>query len=67
VSQVPPSITLAIVAKAKTLKEKGIEILSFSVGKPDSVTPDQIKGNLILMICENAGLDAVILSKKLVI
>ena len=29
VSQVPPSITLAIVAKAKTLKEKGIEILSW--------------------------------------
>lgn len=43
VSQVPPSITLAIVAKAKALREQGIEILSFSVGEPDFDTPDHIK------------------------
>lgn len=43
VSQVSPSITLAIVAKAKALREQGIEICSFSVGEPDFDTPDHIK------------------------
>jgi len=43
VSQVPPSITLAIAAKAKALKEKGIDVCSFSTGEPDFDTPDHIK------------------------
>jgi aspartate aminotransferase len=34
---------LAIVAKAKALREQGIEICSFSVGEPDFDTPDHIK------------------------
>jgi aspartate aminotransferase len=43
VSQVPASITLAITAKAKAMKEAGIDICSFSAGEPDFDTPDHIK------------------------
>ncbi|WP_017654365.1 pyridoxal phosphate-dependent aminotransferase [Fortiea contorta] len=43
VSQVTPSITLAIAAKAKAMKTEGIDVCSFSAGEPDFDTPAHIK------------------------
>jgi aspartate aminotransferase len=43
VSQVAPSITLAIAAKAKAMKAEGIDVCSFSAGEPDFDTPNHIK------------------------
>lgn len=43
VGEVPPSITLAIAAKAKAMKAEGIDVCSFSAGEPDFDTPDHIK------------------------
>lgn len=43
VGQVPPSLTLAIAAKAKAMKAEGIDICSFSAGEPDFDTPAHIK------------------------
>lgn len=43
VSQVPASITLAITAKAKAMKAKGVDVCSFSAGEPDFDTPTHIK------------------------
>jgi aspartate aminotransferase len=43
VSQVTPSITLAIAAKAKAMKTEGIDVCSFSAGEPDFDTPEHIK------------------------
>lgn len=37
-----PSITLAITAKAKELKEAGIDVVSFGAGEPDFNTPENI-------------------------
>jgi aspartate aminotransferase len=43
VGQVTPSLTLAIAAKAKAMKAKGIDVCSFSAGEPDFNTPEHIK------------------------
>ncbi|CBN54897.1 MULTISPECIES: pyridoxal phosphate-dependent aminotransferase [Kamptonema] len=43
VGEVPPSLTLAIAAKAKAMKAQGIDVCSFSAGEPDFDTPDRIK------------------------
>ncbi|HEY9650514.1 MAG TPA: pyridoxal phosphate-dependent aminotransferase [Coleofasciculaceae cyanobacterium] len=43
VGQVPPSLTLAISAKAKAMKGEGIDVCSFSAGEPDFDTPEHIK------------------------
>ena len=42
VSHVSPSLTLAIAAKAKAMKEEGIDVCSFSAGEPDFPTPKHI-------------------------
>lgn len=42
VNQVSPSLTLAISAKAKAMKAKGIDVCSFSAGEPDFPTPKHI-------------------------
>ncbi|MEH2147625.1 pyridoxal phosphate-dependent aminotransferase [Nostoc sp.] len=47
VSQVTPSLTLAIAAKAKALKAEGIDVCSFSAGEPDFDTPAHIKAAAI--------------------
>jgi len=52
VSRVTPSITLAITAKAKAMKDKGIDVCSFSAGEPDFDTPDNIKAAAIKAIKE---------------
>jgi len=43
ISQVNPSITLTITAKAKTMKAEGLDVCSFSAGEPDFDTPNHIK------------------------
>ncbi|WP_071517368.1 pyridoxal phosphate-dependent aminotransferase [Geitlerinema sp. PCC 9228] len=43
VSQVTPSLTLAISAKAKAMKAEGKDVCSFSAGEPDFDTPEHIK------------------------
>jgi aspartate aminotransferase len=42
VSQITPSLTLAIAAKAKAMKAEGIDVCSFSAGEPDFPTPTHI-------------------------
>ncbi|MGK7936560.1 MAG: pyridoxal phosphate-dependent aminotransferase [Xenococcaceae cyanobacterium] len=42
VSQVSPSLTLAIAAKAKAMQAEGIDVCSFSAGEPDFPTPEHI-------------------------
>lgn len=39
---IEPSLTLAITAKAKEMKERGIDVISFSAGEPDFNTPKNI-------------------------
>jgi len=43
ISQVSPSLTLAIAAKAKAMQAEGIDVCSFSAGEPDFDTPAHIK------------------------
>jgi aspartate aminotransferase len=50
VAKVKPSITLAVSAKAKAMKDEGIDVIALSAGEPDFNTPDHI--------C-NAGIDAI--------
>ncbi|MBE9170691.1 pyridoxal phosphate-dependent aminotransferase [Pleurocapsales cyanobacterium LEGE 06147] len=42
-SQVNPSLTLAITAKAKAMRAEGIDVCSFSAGEPDFETPIHIR------------------------
>jgi aspartate aminotransferase len=42
VSQISPSLTLAISAKAKAMQKAGIDVCSFSAGEPDFPTPKHI-------------------------
>lgn len=43
INSLPVSATLAMAAKARELKEKGIDIIGLSLGEPDFNTPDFIK------------------------
>lgn len=43
ITQVSPSMTLAIAAKAKAMKAEGLDVCSFSAGEPDFDTPEHIK------------------------
>ena len=43
VSELTPSITLAVSAKAKALKAQGHDVVAFGAGEPDFDTPDHIK------------------------
>ncbi|MBI4368258.1 MAG: pyridoxal phosphate-dependent aminotransferase [Candidatus Omnitrophica bacterium] len=43
IQKVNPSLTLAIEAKAKRLKQEGVDLISFSAGEPDFDTPGIIK------------------------
>jgi len=49
---IEPSVTLEITAKAKAMKDKGIDIISFSVGEPDFNTPINIQDEGIRAIRE---------------
>ncbi len=43
ISQIRPSVTLAITAKAKAMVSKGIDVIGFGGGEPDFDTADHIK------------------------
>ena len=43
VSRIKPSATLSISAKARALKQKGIQVINFGVGEPDFDTPQHIR------------------------
>jgi aspartate/methionine/tyrosine aminotransferase len=50
VQAIKPSPTLAIDAKAKALKQQGVDVISFGAGEPDFNTPQNIK---------DSGIDAI--------
>ncbi|MCE9582153.1 MAG: pyridoxal phosphate-dependent aminotransferase [Planctomycetes bacterium] len=50
IKAVPPSLTLAITAKAAALREKGEDVISLSAGEPDFDTPQPVKDAAIKAI-----------------
>ena len=42
IKSIPESATLAMAAKARAMKEKGVNVISLSLGEPDFKTPDYI-------------------------
>jgi aspartate aminotransferase len=53
VSELTPSLTLAIDSKAKALRAEGVDVFSFGAGEPDFDTPEHIKAAAIEAL--NAG------------
>jgi len=53
INNLPISATLAMAAKARELKENGIDIIGLSLGEPDFNTPDFIKKAAIQAIDDN--------------
>ena len=53
IRSIPESATLAMAAKAREMKEKGIEVISLSLGEPDFKTPEHIQKGAIEAI--NSG------------
>ncbi len=53
INNLPSSATLAMAAKARELKQKGIDIISLSLGEPDFSTPEFIKDAAIQAIKDN--------------
>jgi len=53
INNLPVSATLAMAAKARKLKENGIDIIGLSLGEPDFNTPDFIKKAAIQAIDDN--------------
>ena len=53
ITSLPVSATLAMAAKARELKAKGIDIIGLSLGEPDFNTPDFIKKAAVKAIDEN--------------
>jgi len=49
---IPESETLAMTAKARAMKEKGIDVISLSIGEPDFKTPKHIQEGAIQAINE---------------
>jgi len=52
VARVKPSATLEITAKAKAMREKGRDIVTFGAGEPDFDTPEHIKDALFKAVEE---------------
>lgn len=50
--RIAPSVTLDITAKAKAMKDSGIDVISFGAGEPDFNTPDHIQNEGIRSIKE---------------
>ena len=53
IDNLPSSATLAMAAKARELKNRGVDVISLSLGEPDFNTPDFIKEAAIKAIEEN--------------
>ncbi len=52
IKRIKPSPTLAITAKARELKKKGIDIIGFGAGEPDFDTPEYVKEGAIRALKE---------------
>lgn len=52
IKKIEPSMTLAITAKAKALKQSGVDVISFGAGEPDFPTPAYIRNEAIQKIQE---------------
>ena len=50
--RIAPSVTLEITAKAKAMKDSGIDVISFGAGEPDFNTPEHIQNEGIRSIKE---------------
>ncbi|MEP5612111.1 MAG: pyridoxal phosphate-dependent aminotransferase [Cyclobacteriaceae bacterium] len=50
ITSIPESETLAMTAKARAMKEKGIDVISLSIGEPDFKTPKHIQEGAIQAI-----------------
>ena len=53
IENLPASATLTMAAKARELKNSGVDVISLSLGEPDFNTPDFIKAAAIKAIEEN--------------
>ncbi len=53
INSLPISATLAMAAKARELKEKGIDVIGLSLGEPDFNTPEFIKAAAIQAVEDN--------------
>lgn len=53
IKSLPTSATLAMAAKARELKQQGIDVIGLSLGEPDFNTPDFIKEAAIQAINDN--------------
>lgn len=53
IKSLPTSATLAMAAKARELKQQGIDVIGLSLGEPDFNTPDFIKEAAIQAIHDN--------------
>ena len=53
INNLPTSATLAMAAKARELKENGVDIIGLSLGEPDFNTPNFIKNAAIKAIEDN--------------
>ena len=47
-----PSPTLAITARARTLRAQGVDVISFGAGEPDFDTPERVKAAAVRAIAE---------------
>lgn len=52
---IAPSVTLAITAKAKSMKASGEDVISFGAGEPDFRTPENIR-NAAISVIESGSL-----------
>ena len=50
INNLPASATLTMAAKARELKNNGIDIIGLSLGEPDFNTPDFIKGQQLMRL-----------------
>ena len=53
INSLPASATLAMAAKARELKNQGIDIIGLSLGEPDFNTPEFIKDAAIKAVEDN--------------
>ena len=53
INSLPISATLAMAAKARELKNQGIDIIGLSLGEPDFNTPEFIKEAAVQAVNDN--------------
>ena len=53
INSLPISATLAMAAKARELKDQGVDVIGLSLGEPDFNTPEFIKAAAIQAIEDN--------------